>query len=197
MRFAAYANDPVTVARDLLGQRLVRLLDGERLAGIIVETEAYLGVSDRAAHTFNGRRTARNESMFLGAGHAYVYFTYGMHHCMNVVCGRKEEPVAVLIRAIEPTEGLDTMFSHRGKARRTTDLCSGPAKLTQALGIDLGFDGHDLRSSDTLYIERLRRRNDASRRVVASPRVGVAYAGSWARRLLRYHFDGNQYVSRR
>ena len=196
MRFTAYVRDPVTVARDLLGQRLVRVLDGVRLAGFIVEVEAYLGQRDRAAHTFDGRRTARNESMYLGAGHAYVYFTYGMHHCMNVVCGRRGEGVAVLLRAIEPTEGLETMFGHRRKARRETDLCSGPAKLTQALGIDLDFDGHDLRSSPVLYIERVRRRRGMSPPIVASSRIGVDYAGAWARRPLRFHLDRNPHVSR-
>ena len=100
------AVDPEKLARRLLGQRLVRTLgDGTRLAGIIVETEAYLGVRDRAAHSFGGRRTPRNESMFARPGTAYVYFTYGMHHCVNVVCGRRDEPVAVLIRALEPVEG--------------------------------------------------------------------------------------------
>ena len=98
-----YAQDPVTLARALLGQLLVRVTDGgARLAGRIVETEAYLGVPDRAAHTFGGRRTPRNESMWGPAGHAYVYFIYGLHHCMNVVADEPGEPTAVLLRALEP-----------------------------------------------------------------------------------------------
>jgi DNA-3-methyladenine glycosylase len=103
-RFTAMDGDPITVARRLLGQRLVRVTDGIRLAGTIVEVEAYLGAEDRAAHTFGGRRTARNESMYLPGGHAYIYFTYGAHFCLNVVCGQRDEGVAVLIRALEPTE---------------------------------------------------------------------------------------------
>ncbi len=114
-RFNSFASDPVTVARRLLGQRLVRVTDGRRLSGTIVEVEAYLGADDRAAHTFNGRRTPRNQSMYLSGGHAYVYFTYGMHYCLNVVCGAPGDGVAVLVRAIEPTEGLDLMFARRPK----------------------------------------------------------------------------------
>src|SRR4051812_30322018 len=99
---AFYRRDPVTLAKALLGQRLVRVLEGRRLTGIIVETEAYLGISDMAAHTYSGRRTARVASMWLDGGHAYVYFTYGMHYCLNVVAGTAGDPVAVLLRALEP-----------------------------------------------------------------------------------------------
>jgi DNA-3-methyladenine glycosylase len=194
-RFTSFCADPVTVARRLLGQRLVRVMDGRRLSGTIVEVEAYLGANDRAAHTFNGRRTPRNESMYLPGGHAYVYFTYGMHYCLNVVCGTAGDGVAVLVRAIEPTEGLDIMFSRRRKARRETDLCSGPAKLTQALGIDRSLDGEDLRTSGALLIERLRGRGLPGHRIVTTGRVGVQYAGDWAERLLRFHVRESPYVS--
>ena len=105
-----FVTDPVSLARKLLGCVLVRQLEsGERLAGMIVEPEAYLGIIDRASHTFGSRRTPRNESMWSKAGTAYVYFTYGMHHCMNIAAGRKGDPVAVLIRALEPIPGLATM----------------------------------------------------------------------------------------
>jgi DNA-3-methyladenine glycosylase len=195
-RFLDYEDDPVTVARRLLGQRLVRTLDGERLAGTIVEVEAYLGPPDRAAHTYGGRRTARNASMYLPGGHAYVYLTYGMHHCFNVVCGRRDDGVAVLVRALEPTEGLETMFCRRPAARRVRDLCSGPAKLTQALAVGRGMDGVDLRTSGELFIERLRRRPLPPGRIARRARVGVGYAGSWARRRLRFVIKANPYVSR-
>ncbi len=194
-RYLDLDGDPVTTARRLLGQRLVRVQRGRRLAGVIVEVEAYLGPRDRAAHTWNGRRTARNESMFLGGGHAYVYFTYGMHHCLNVVCGRPGDGVAVLVRAIQPTDGLDTMYRRRPAARRDTDLCSGPGKLTQALALDRRHDGVDLRTSDELYIERLRRRALSSRLVAQTARVGVGYAGVWAKRPLRFLIKGNPHVS--
>ena len=195
-RFAPYDRDPVTMARRLLGQRLVRVDRGRRLAGTIVEVEAYLGADDRAAHTCGGRRTARNESMYLPGGHAYVYFTYGMHHCLNVVCGRAGEGVAVLLRAIEPTEGLDVMLDRRRAARRDIDLCSGPAKLTQSLAIDLSLDGADLVAGRHLFIERIRRRSLPHRSIVVSPRIGVAYAGSWVDEPLRFFVRGNPHVSR-
>ncbi|MCG8511685.1 MAG: DNA-3-methyladenine glycosylase, partial [Rhodospirillales bacterium] len=115
-----YQRDAETVAIALLGQRLVRMVDGRRLTAMIVETEAYLGIPDRAAHTFGGRRTVRNASMWGEAGYAYVYFTYGMHHCLNVVAAGPEQPVAALIRAVEPVEGVEAMFVRRPKARKET-----------------------------------------------------------------------------
>jgi len=195
-RFTDFAHDPVTLARRLLGQRLVRILDDTRLAGTIVETEAYLGVRDQAAHSFDAHHSDRNHSMYLPPGHAYVYFTYGMHHCLNVVCGNKDEPVAVLLRALDPTEGLQSMHERRSHARRPTDLCSGPAKLTQALAIDRAFDGCDLTTSPDLFIDRLRSRALASRQIQTAPRIGVAYAGPWADKPLRFFVRGNPHVSR-
>jgi DNA-3-methyladenine glycosylase len=191
-----YRRDPVTLAKALLGQRLVRILDGERITGLIVETEAYLGIPDRAAHTFGGRRTARNETMWGEAGHAYVYFTYGMHYCMNVVAAGPGEPVAVLVRALEPAEGVERMRGRRPRAKRDTDLCSGPAKLCEALGIDRGLDGADLVDGDELFIEQVRRRAMPAGRIVTATRVGVAYAGEWADRPLRFYVKDNPHVSR-
>ena len=190
-----FRRDAVTVARALLGQRLVTCVDGLRTAGIIVETEAYLGVIDEAAHTYGGRRTVRNESMWGDAGHAYVYFVYGMHHCVNVVAGGPDDPVAVLIRALEPEEGIEAMFARRGAARRSTDLCSGPARLAQALSVDRSLDGLDLRRSDELFLEALRNRALPDAAVARTARIGVAYAGAWARRKLRFHIKGNPHVS--
>jgi DNA-3-methyladenine glycosylase len=195
-RFLRFDADPVTTARRLLGQQLVRIVDGRRLAGRIVEVEAYLGPEDRAAHTFGGRRTARNESMWRGGGHAYVYFTYGMHHCMNVVCGRPGTGAAVLLRALEPTEGVDLMFARRPRARRETQLCSGPGRLAQAFAIDRAQDGADLRTDPALWIEALHRRAVPARAIAATPRIGIGYAGPWARRLLRFHLRDNAHVSR-
>ncbi len=198
---ADFHTDPISLARRLIGCRLVRLLPtGERLSGEIVETEAYLGVRDRAAHSYGGRRTERVESMYAAPGHSYVYFTYGMHYCMNVVCGDPGEPVAVLLRAIRPVEGLDLMLAARTRAHgrtipRDRDLCSGPAKLCQALRIDRACDGLDLASSDALAVEwgggpvhpsRLRR----------TARIGVAYAGEWADKPLRWRLRDSEYVSR-
>jgi DNA-3-methyladenine glycosylase len=126
------------LAPRLLGCILVRRLsDGTRLSGMIVETEAYVGVKDRASHAFGGRRTERNESMYCDPGTLYVYFTYGMHFCANVVCGLRGEPAAVLIRAVEPVGGIPSMLVNRKLIRGEKDiLCNGPAKLCQAMGID-------------------------------------------------------------
>lgn len=196
-----YQRDPVTLARALLGQVLVRVLeDGTRLSGRIVETEAYLGVIDRAAHSYGGRRTARNRAMWGPAGHAYLYFTYGMHHCMNVVSEGPERPSAVLLRALEPLEGLEAMRRHRAvrisAARlRDTALCSGPARLAQALCLDRSLDGADLVAGEVLYIERGARVAPAS--IVATPRIGIACAGEWADKPLRFHLAGNPHLSRR
>lgn len=196
-RFIAFDVDPVTLARRLLGQRLVRIMPrtGERLSGIIVETEAYLGDIDAACHTFNGRRTSRNESMYLPGGHAYIYFTYGMHHMLNIVCGAKDDGVAVLIRALEPQEGIRTMFNHRPRARRETDLCSGPGKLTQALQLDRSMDGINLKTHPQLFVEKLRLRMLPSRCITATPRIGVDYAGAWAKKPLRYVCHDSEHVS--
>ena len=197
-----YRRDTVTVARDLLGQRLVRVLDGQRLAGIIVETEAYLGIADRAAHTFGGRRTPRVASMWLEGGHAYVYFTYGMHHCVNLTAGVGGEGgggEAVLIRALEPTEGLDVMRRRRVKAKRDTDLCSGPGKLCQAMAIDRGLDGRDVTRRETLYVERARvepLREGEGGEVRVGSRIGIPNAGEWVDAPLRFALAGNPHVSR-
>ncbi len=196
-RFLAYHDDPVTVARNLLGQRLVRVLDGRPLSAIIDEVEAYLGAGVRAAHTFNGRRTDRNESMYLGGGFTYVYFTYGMHHCLNVVSGRPGDGTAVLLRALEPVEGRDAMYARRPAARRDHDLCSGPGKLTQALALDRTADRLNLRTSRELFVERVRWGPPPRRLVARTPRIGVDYSGPWAKRLLRFILRENPHVSRR
>lgn len=175
----------------------MHIVDGQRVAGLIVETEAYLGVEDKAAHTFGGRRTPRNETMYREGGHAYVYFTYGMHHCINVVASRIDHPVAVLVRALEPSEGLDTMYRHRAKAKRDTDLCSGPGKLCQALAINRSHDGTDLVKSRTLFIERVRKRVYPNTQITVSPRIGVDYAAEWAAEPLRFHLRDHPHVSKR
>lgn len=191
-----YQRHAVTVARALIGQKLVRVVDAERVAGIIVETEAYLGAKDKAAHTFNGRWTRRNASMWLGGGHAYVYFTYGMHYCMNVVAGSPGQPVAVLVRALAPVEGMESMWRRRPRAKRQTDLCSGPARLCQALAIDCSLDGASLMSEHGFFIEQQRLRAYPDNRIATGPRVGVHYAQEWSRTPLRFWLRGDPNVSR-
>jgi DNA-3-methyladenine glycosylase len=161
----------LAVARDLLGARLVRLeAGGRRLSGWIVEAEAYIGSDDLGCHARAGR-TTRNASMWGPPGHAYIYFTYGMHWCLNVVTEAEGYPAAVLIRALLPAEGLATMLRRRGAPGRL-DPTGGPAKLCQALGLDGRFDGHDLCAPQArLFVERGTRIVD--RDVTSGPRVGL------------------------
>jgi len=193
---AFYRRDAVSVARALLGKRLVSRRGGIETAGIIVETEAYLGVEDRAAHTFGGRRTQRNRSMWGEAGHAYVYFVYGMHHCFNVVAGRIGEPVAVLVRALEPIAGIEAMQRRRPAARRPQQLCSGPARLCAALAIDRQADGVDLVDGADLRIVGAGHARLPASAIGCGPRIGVDYAGTWAQAPLRFWIVGNPNVSR-
>jgi DNA-3-methyladenine glycosylase len=191
-----YRRDVIAVARGLLGQRLVSEIGDSRVSGVIVETEAYLGTIDKAAHTYDGRRTTRNETMWGNGGHVYVYFVYGMHHCVNVVAGGPGEPVAVLLRGLEPDDGTNLMFERRAAARRPIDLCSGPGKLCQALGITRAVDGEDVVEGERLFIERLRRRTLLASAIACGPRVGVGYAEEWQHEPLRFWVRGNRNVSR-
>lgn len=186
------AIDAQRLAVRLLGTVLVRTLPtGERLSGRIVETEAYIGVHDRGSHAFAGRRTPRNESMFARPGTAYVYFTYGMHHCMNVVCAAADDPQAVLIRALEPLEGMEQMARRRGVALPRS-LTGGPARLCEALDIDRRLDGIDLCESEVLWLEA----GDPPRRVSRSARIGLGVrTGAWARRRLRWYDSESPCVS--
>jgi len=195
-RWTAFAGDAASLAQRLLGTTLVRILDdGTRLSGMIVETEAYLGVMDRAAHSFGGRRSPRNESMYAQAGTSYVYLIYGIHHCFNVVCGAQDEPAAVLVRALQPSAGHEQMFARRPAARRDTDLCSGPGKLCQALGIDRAHNGEDLATSERLFIEAPPDGASARPAVVNAARIGVDYAQEWAQRPLRWYLADSPHVS--
>lgn len=165
-----YDRDTLQVARDLLGQVLVRLLDGQRLSGRIVEVEAYIGEDDLASHARFGR-TERNAAMYGPPGHAYVYQIYGVHHCLNLVTGPEGYPAAVLIRALEPLEGIERMRLLRS-GRLDRQLTSGPGRLCQALAIDRRFDKADLCAPDAvLFVEEGQPVPEIS--VGRGPRVGV------------------------
>lgn len=190
-----YRRPAETVARELLGRYLVRRLGEERLVVRLVETEAYLGAPDRASHAWGGRRTARNESLYLAGGHAYVYLIYGLHHCLNVVTGEPEVGSAVLLRAAESVTGESRMATHRGLARRLRpgDLAGGPGKLCQALAVDRRQDGLSLLGGELTVA---RGEPVAAERIAAGPRVGVDYAGEAAAWPLRFAELGNREVSR-
>jgi DNA-3-methyladenine glycosylase len=169
--------DVVAVARSLIGKTLITNMDGKRTGGIIIETEAYAGATDRACHSYGNRRTPRTEIMYADGGVAYVYLCYGIHHLFNIVTGPQDSPTAVLIRALEPTIGLDVMLERR----KRRPLAHGPGALTSALGITLRHNSHPL-DSPTLWIEE----GTQPTRIHAGPRIGVDYAGPDA--LLPYRF---------
>jgi DNA-3-methyladenine glycosylase len=176
---AFYDRDTIAVAQDLLGKLLVRVVDGVERIGRIVEVEAYLGPHDLAAHSARGL-TPRTRVMFGPPGHAYVYLIYGVYHCMNVVTQAEGTASAVLLRALEPVCNVSA---------RT----QGPGLLCRALEIDKRLNGHDLLSDDFFIAA-----DDPARfTIVRRPRIGVDYAGVWARRLLRFYIRGNPYVSRK
>lgn len=177
-----YKQETTELARALLGKRLVRIWRGQRRSGLIVETEAYLGARDRAAHTWNGRNTQRVRSMYLEGGHAYVYLIYGMHYCLNVVSKETGEPEAVLIRALEPEEGL-------------TERTDGPGRLCKALKINKELDAADLRG-EIIFIEQTGSRRD-NEVIGRGPRIGVDYAGAAAGWPLRFYWEGNPHLSRK
>ena len=179
------------VALDLLGCSVVRRLDGVCLVGRIVETEAYVGMDDLACHAASGR-TARNDVMFGPPGYAYVYFVYGMHHMLNVVCQPRGVPEAVLVRALEPRAGIERMRARR-RVRRDTEIASGPGKVCRALGVTRAHNGADLRGAD-LWIEPGTLAADES--VLRGPRIGVDYAGADALRPLRFFIAANPHVSK-
>ena len=188
--------ETLRVARELLGKRLVvPSASGERVSGRIVEVEAYLGAEDRAAHSFGGRRTRRTETMFGTGGRAYVFFVYGMHHQFNVVTGPEGLPHAVLVRAVEPEEGVELMWERR-RASKGRELTSGPGKLCRALGIDLTFDGEDLTARRRVWLEETGLRFGPEE-VAAGPRIGIAYAAEDALKPWRFWVRGNEYVSRK
>ena len=188
-----YLQDTVTVARALLGCALWRKRGRELLGARLVEAEAYLGANDQASHARRGLRSARNASMYLEGGHAYVYFTYGMHWCLNVVTQEADTAEAVLLRAAEPLRGIESMRKRRPKAKRELDLMNGPGKLCSALDIDGRLDGDPL-DGNRLFLSAPERPIDDSE-IAISRRVGVDGAGEAAIWPLRFYLRGNRYVS--
>ena len=189
--FYTHAN-VLTVARRLLGQRLVvPLADGTRVSGIIVEAEAYRGPQDRASHAYGGRRTQRTETMYQIGGTVYVYFVYGMYYQFNVVTNASEIPHAVLIRSLQPVEGIEIMRQRR-VAKSDTNLTSGPGKLCIALGIDRRLDRADL-LGERVWIEEGDRIQPSA--IASGPRIGVDYAEGWADKPWRFWVRDNPFVS--
>jgi DNA-3-methyladenine glycosylase len=190
---AAWFDRPAAdLALDLLGSRLVHASPAGSVGGRIVEVEAYRGPEDLAAHSSRGR-TARNSVMFGSPGHLYVYLIYGLHHCLNVVAGPDRKPEAVLIRALALDEGVEVARERRGSSVADARLASGPGNVGRALGVDRSLNGADLLDGPV----RVEPRSGPRPRVSRGPRIGVAYAGSWAERPLRFWIADDPHVSRR
>lgn len=183
----------LTVTRELLGKLLVvPVPDGTRVSGIIVEAEAYRGPQDRASHAYGGRRTNRTETMYGIGGAAYVYFVYGMYYQFNVVTNVKDVPHAVLIRAVEPVEGIEIMRTRR-HSQPDHNLTNGPGKLCIALGIDRELDRADLLGG-RVWIEEGQRIAPSS--IASGPRIGIDYAEEWVDKPWRFWIRDNPFVSR-
>lgn len=185
--------DVLLIAKELIGKILVTNFDGNITSGRIVETEAYLAITDKASHSFGGKRTARNEHMYAAPGTAYVYICYGMHQMMNIVTNEKNIPDAILIRAVEPLEGIDIMLKRTGKKTQDKTLTRGPGNVGKALGIFKHHSGNDL-FGNSIYVA-----NDnikiAVNEIGVSPRIGVEGAGEAAALPFRFYLKGNKFVS--
>jgi DNA-3-methyladenine glycosylase len=190
LRRAFYEQTTIDVAKQLLGKYLVRKHSEGNAIGRIVETEAYVGPHDLACHAAKGR-TARTEVMFGPAGRAYVYFIYGFYHMLNLVTEAKDYPAAVLIRAVEPVDGIELMRERR-RSNELRDLASGPGKLCQAFAIDRSLNGADL-CGKMLFVED---RGESAVKFQATTRIGVDYAGKWKHKPWRFFIKGSEFVSK-
>jgi DNA-3-methyladenine glycosylase len=185
-----YEQPTLAVARELLGKYLVRKHPDGKTVGRIVETEAYVGPKDLACHASRGH-TARTEIMFGPAGYAYVYFIYGVYYCLNIVTEEVDHASAVLIRALEPVDGVELMKKRR-RTEEVRNLASGPGKLCKAFAIDKALNGADA-CGKVLYVED---RGDPTPKILARPRIGVDYAGKWKDKRWRFLIRGNEFVSK-
>lgn len=187
--------DVLKIARDLIGKVLITIHDGELTSGRIVETEAYAGVADRASHAYGGRRTSRTEIMFAPGGHAYVYLCYGIHHLFNVVTNTADIPHVVLVRALEPMEGIDVMYKRSGILKDPYGLTSGPGNLSRALGIRIEQSGTSLLSEHMFIAEDDYRPGKSA--IITTPRIGVDSAGEAATWMYRFIHKNSPWVSAR
>lgn len=190
------SEDTLSLSQNLLGKYLMTNIGNQGITGgMIVETEAYMAPEDKASHAFNHRRTSRTEVMFGSGGHAYIYLCYGMHHLFNIVTGTEDHPHAILIRALEPTDGIELMLKRSGKEKVSPRLTAGPALLTKALGLTSQESGTSL-TGDTIWLED-RGVVVPEADIVASPRIGVDYAEEYADHPWRFSIRDHSSVSRK
>ena len=189
-----YTRDGITVAKDLLGKILIRIIEDEFIACKIVETEAYIGPEDKGCHAYGNRKTKRTKTMFLKGGHSYVYLIYGMYNCLNVVASSEGKPEAVLVRAVEPIHGIEHIQQFRKiKSNKIENYTNGPGKLCMALNIDKSHDGLDFVESDEIFILY----NEEHFHIVESKRINIDYAEEYKDKLWRFYIKGNAFVSKR
>ena len=186
-------DDVLLISRELLGKVLCTNFHGKLTSGIIVETEAYAGVTDKASHAYGGRKTKRTETMYAKGGSAYIYLCYGIHHLFNIVTNKENIPHAILIRAIEPQDGFKVMLERRNKKEMNHTLTAGPGSLTQALGITIKDSGTFL--MDNLIWLEDQNINYTNQDILATPRVGVQYAGKDAQNPWRFQVENSPWVS--
>lgn len=190
-----YKTDALKLAQDLLGKLLIRNTDEGQIVCRIIETEAYMGVTDKAAHSYGGKRTARTKTMYLPGGHAYVYFIYGMHYCLNIIANEIDIPEGVMIRAVQPISGLELIRENRGRTLvKIEDFTNGPGKLCKSMKIDKELNGECLYMSKNLYLE-----DDgySGFNIIACPRINIDYAEEYKEKPWRFFIEGNPYISRK
>lgn len=187
-------HDVLFLSQDLIGKILMTNIHGERTGGMIVETEAYRAPEDRASHAYNGKRTKRNAVMYAEGGFSYVYLCYGIHKLFNIVTNEADIPHAILIRAIEPIEGIETMLKRRKKQKLHPSLTAGPGALSQALGINLCHNALPLNGPE-IWLED-RHIHFPAESIIASPRIGIDYAGADALLPWRFCLKDSPYLSK-
>lgn len=188
-----YIKDGITLAKDLLGKILVKEIDGVLYKGRIVETETYMGVVDKACHSYNNRRTKKTEAMYREGGYSYIYLIYGMYNCFNVTASIKDNPEAVLIRALEPLENKELMLKIR-KVKRDKDIANGPGKLTKALRITSEDNDIDLTLRKNIWLE-----DDGyiPNKIIETTRIGIDYAEEFKDKLWRFYISENNNISKK
>jgi len=192
LKRAFFKASALNLAQDLLGKHLVRKMGGKRIIGKIVETEAYIGPEDKASHAYQGKITERNKVEYLRGGYVYIYLCYGLYWQFNVTAAEEGEPECVLIRALEPLEGIKKP-PYRDE-KKLVNLANGPGKLCRWMKLDGSFKGEDLCLSKRIWLEDP---GGVKTRIVAETRIGIDYAGSWAKKPWRFYIKENPFVSRK
>jgi len=186
-------DNTIQISKDLLGKFLFTKSKGIITGGMIVETEAYTGINDRASHVYNNKKTTRTKTMYKNGGISYVYLCYGMHHLFNIITNKKKHPHAILVRAIEPTKGLKKMISRRNIKSNQYNLTNGPAKLTKALNIDLNDNNICLVNSRIWLEDRKNFLLDSN--IIKTTRIGIDNAGEYVNKPWRFYIKNNPWVS--